>query len=162
MGTGATQFSATFIGSGLFGKFAPHVNLGYTVSGGVSEEAEENFVAAPPDEFDYSFGADIAVTPRITVAADFIGRLLIDVTRLVNSDLDVSFITEPGGARQTTTLPAYALEPANLNLMLGSAGLKFNITKTLVFSASVLFALNDAGLRDAVTPVVGFDYTFAR
>ena len=162
LGTGATQFSAWFIGSGLFGKFAPHVNLGYTVASGISEEAEANYVAAPPDEFDYRFGADIAVTTRMTVAADFIGRLLIDVDRLVSSDLTVSFITEPGGAPQTRTLPAYALDPANLNLMLGSAGLKFNITKTLVLSASVLFALNDSGLRDAITPVIGFDYTFAR
>ena len=66
-------------------------NLGYTFSSDVSDEAKAAFVGAPPDEFDYSFGADVAVTPRVTFAADLIGRSLIDVRRLVDQELDVSF-----------------------------------------------------------------------
>ena len=45
LGTGATQFTATFIGSAAFGKFAPHVNLGYTLVQRISDDAEAAFVA---------------------------------------------------------------------------------------------------------------------
>ena len=47
-------------------------------------------------------------------------------------------------------------------MLLGSVGAKVNLTKTLLLSASVIFSLTDGGLRDAVTPVIGFDYTFTR
>ena len=74
LGTGATQFTATFIGSTTFGKVAPHVNLGYTLSSGISEAAEDAFLTAPPDEFDYSGGVDLAVHPKLSVTAELIGR----------------------------------------------------------------------------------------
>ena len=162
LGTGATQFTATFIGSGLVGKFSPHVNIGYTVSGDISDEAKANFLAAPPDEFDYTFGADIAVTPRFTVAGDFIGRTLFDVGRLIDTDLTFRFRTTNGGPDQSTVVSAFGTEPGNLTLLTASAGVKFNLTRTVLFSASVLFALNDVGLRDAFTPVLGLDYTFGK
>ena len=162
LGTGATQFTLTFIGSGRYGKVAPHVNVGYTFSSGISDEAEDNFVVAPSDEFDFTFGADIAVKPRLTVAADFIGRTLVDVRRLIDTDLTFRYTTTNGGPVQSSVVPALATESGSLTLLLGSAGVKFNLTKTVLFSASVLFALNDVGLRDAITPVLGLDYTFGK
>lgn len=162
LGTGATQFTTTLIGSGQMGVVSPHANIGYTWSGGVSEEAEHNYLAAPPDEFDYTFGADIVVTPRFTAAGDLIGRTLFDARRLVDTDLTFRYTTTAGGPIQSTILPAFGTRTGNLTLLLASAGAKFNITRTLLFSASVLIALNDAGLRDAITPTFGFDYTFGK
>jgi hypothetical protein len=52
------------------------------------------------------------------------------------------------------------LEPGNLNLIVGNAGVRFNPLRTLLVSASFLFNLTEAGLRDRVTPVISIDYAF--
>ena len=44
--------------------------------------------------------------------------------------------------------------------VLGTAGMKFNAWQNLLVSAHVVVALNDAGLRSRVTPVIGMDYSF--
>jgi Putative MetA-pathway of phenol degradation len=162
LGTGATQFTMTLVGSTAVGRWAPHFNTGYTFSSGVSQEAEDAFVAAPPNEFSYTFGVDVAATPRLTFAGDLVGRTLFDVQRLVDADLTFRFTTTTGGPVQSTVLPAIATESDSLNLLLGSAGVKINLTKTLLFSFNMLFPLTDGGLRDRITPIVGFDYTFQR
>ena len=92
LGTGATQFTATFIGSTTYGKIAPHVNVGYTVSSGISEAAEDAFVTAPPDEFDYSGGVDFAVHPEHECHRRANRPInLIDVRRLVGAELTYPF-----------------------------------------------------------------------
>jgi hypothetical protein len=48
----------------------------------------------------------------------------------------------------------------NLNTLLGVAGIKVNLTRTLLLTGNVLFPLNDSGLRAKVAPVVGLDYAF--
>ena len=53
-----------------------------------------------------------------------------------------------------------ALQPGNLNLLIGAAGVKYNIVGNLLVSANVLFPLTKTGIRDRVTPVIGFDYAF--
>jgi len=54
----------------------------------------------------------------------------------------------------------FQLEPGNLNLATGNAGIRFRPFRTLLVSASLLFNLTDAGLRDRVTPVISVDYAF--
>ena len=48
----------------------------------------------------------------------------------------------------------------NLNLMLGSAGLKINPFGKLLILGNVLFPIGNGGLQDKLTPVVGIDYSF--
>ncbi len=48
----------------------------------------------------------------------------------------------------------------SLTSLIGVAGFKLNLTRTLLLNANALFPLNDAGLRIKFTPVIGFDYTF--
>jgi hypothetical protein len=47
-----------------------------------------------------------------------------------------------------------------MNLALAAVGLKANVFDNLLVSVHLLFPLTDAGLRDRVTPVIGFDYSF--
>ena len=49
---------------------------------------------------------------------------------------------------------------ADLNLLLGSAGVKFNPVGNLLVSANVLFPLSKNGLTDNLTWTLGFDYSF--
>jgi hypothetical protein len=58
------------------------------------------------------------------------------------------------------TLREFRFEPGNLNLAVGNAGVRFNPMRTLLVSASLLFNLTQAGLRDRVTPVISVDYAF--
>jgi len=39
-------------------------------------------------------------------------------------------------------------------------GVKVNLLDRLLLDANLLFALDDHGVRDKVTPLVGFEYSF--
>ena len=54
----------------------------------------------------------------------------------------------------------FRLEAGDLNLVTGNAGVRFRAVRTLLVSASLLFNLTNAGLRDRVTPVISIDYAF--
>ena len=50
--------------------------------------------------------------------------------------------------------------PRGLHRMYGAAGIKWNFTGTALLTANLLMAVNDAGLRDRLTPVIGLDWGF--
>ena len=58
------------------------------------------------------------------------------------------------------SLDEFAPRPANLTLLLGTGGVKFNLAGNLLLSGSVLFPLTNAGLRSRVTTTIGVDYAF--
>jgi hypothetical protein len=49
---------------------------------------------------------------------------------------------------------------ADLTLLLGSAGVRFNPAANLLISTNFLFPLSDNGLTDSLTWLVGIDYSF--
>ncbi len=163
LGTGATQAKLFIIGSKEYGTFSPHVNLGYTFSSGGND-----FVESFPDELNYTLGFDWAATPRFTLAADLLGRTLFDAVRLVSSDDDFLFCTQPGqgpfctaGATTTVQRPVVDAETGDLNLLLGSLGVRFNPVGNLLISLNGLYSLSDDGLQDNdIIPVVALEYTF--
>ena len=115
-----------------------------------------------PDEINYTVGFILSAHPRLTLAFDAIGRTLLDVNRFGIVTQSFSFRTANGGPVQMATRQALDVTDTkgDLNLLLGVAGLKFNLTGTLLLSAHVLFPLSDDGLRPEVTPVIGLDYAF--
>jgi len=182
LGTGATGTRMLFVGSGEYGRFSPHVNIGYTLStGDASGEAASidldagDYGTVPgasqstvdlsvPDEFNYTAGFNLAIVPRVTVGFDVLGRYLRGVTRF-----DLENITYPnrgpGTPPPTTSFTsqnevAIASRPGNLNFVLGVIGGKINIGPKFILNATVLFALTDGGLKPKPTPVIGFDYVF--
>ena len=42
----------------------------------------------------------------------------------------------------------------------GAVGFKVNAFQRLLLDANVLFALDHNGVRDRITPLVGFEYSF--
>jgi len=66
----------------------------------------------------------------------------------------------PPGQTMSVTRTELQFIPGNLHLYLGAAGVRFNLWRTLLVTANLLFPLTDAGLRDRVTPAVGIDYVF--
>jgi len=49
---------------------------------------------------------------------------------------------------------------ANLNLLLGAAGVRINPFRNMLLTANVLFPLSDNGLTDQLTWMMGVDYSF--
>ena len=151
LGIPGTQAKIYGIVSGAAGGVSPHVNVGYTFSH--ANDAAKNassVLLEPPAEFNYTFGADFALTPRLTIAGDLVGRTLRDVPRLTFRDIGLG-----------TTFREFDLTASkNLNLPLASVGAKYNVWRNLLVSGNLLFSLSDSGLRDKVTPVIGFDYSY--
>jgi hypothetical protein len=54
----------------------------------------------------------------------------------------------------------FELSSGNVNLLFGSAGVRFNPFTNLLISGHLLFPLRDAGLVDKLTPVIGVEYAF--
>jgi hypothetical protein len=115
-----------------------------------------------PDEVNYTFGLVASVHPRLTLSFDAIGRTLLDVSRFGTVAKTFDYRQVTGGPILSTSRDAFDVTNAkgNLNLLLGVAGLKFNLFGTLLLSAHVIFPMSDGGLRPGVTPVVGVDYAF--
>ena len=179
LGTGALQAKVYGIGSIAVGNFSPHLNAGYTYTshGGLPG-------ASLHSEWNYAAGVDVAVSPRLTLIADVLGRTIRDQGRLREADTIFDFVEAgPGGtggtggggggggggtgSGRTPTRPVehvtkrqFRLEPGNLNLVVGTTGVRFNPYRKMLVSANLLFALTSAGLRDRVTPVISLDYSF--
>jgi outer membrane putative beta-barrel porin/alpha-amylase len=160
---GSTQVKLFLIESGGSDRVTQHVNVGYTFSkdnGTVATGA----LGAPtfPDEFNYAAGVELVVEPRITVIGDVVGRTLRNAGRL--DMVTKTFQFQPPGtpAPPLATMQFEEFEPrtGNLNLLYGTAGVKINPKGNILFSASVLFPLTDAGLKNRLTTIVGMDYAF--
>lgn len=152
LGTGATQTQVMLVTSYSASRFDPHFNVGYTFA---TKDAS--------DQINYVAGFEVGATQRLTLIADVVGRNFLDALQLRPSTVE---IVSPGDAARgipSVTSAAFAtVEPqtGTLRSILGTAGMKFNPTGSLLISAHVIATVSDAGLRRSLTPVLGFDYSF--
>ena len=105
-----------------------------------------------PDQATYVIGADFGVSDRFTFIIDILGSYLIDAPRLVQSE----FQARDG----STTYPTVSFETQSYNLLSGAVGFKLNVVESLLIDVNLLFNLDNNGLRDKITPLVGFEYAF--
>jgi Putative MetA-pathway of phenol degradation len=64
LGTGETNFLGLLVASRTYGRFTPHINAGYEVTTGPSDQNNLRYVV----------GMDAALHPRFTLAGDVLGR----------------------------------------------------------------------------------------
>jgi len=150
--TGLAGYQSKFYlaASGSRSRVTPHANFGYTLSGeSDAASSGENFVFAPPDEWNFAGGVDVAATPRLTVVGDLVGRTLRN-----------SFRLEPTASEFGPAFTEFSLNEYNLRQTMGTLGFKFNPRSTALVSASVLFPINHQGLTDNLTWIVGIDWAF--
>ena len=152
LGSGAAGVRPFVVASISWGRFAPHVNLGYQFNG--ESILAGNFLTGAkeglPDQFIYTFGADVSVHRRVTLAFDYLGQQVIDGQRLRT-------ITYSNNAGQFNGIQTY---DDSFNISSGAVGLKFSPINKLLITGNLLFRLNDAGLRSKVVPLVGISYVF--
>jgi hypothetical protein len=176
LGTGGAQAKFLLVASNERGRFAQHVNVGYTAAAGESAGTFAGLTSTPlPDEFNYSGGVEFVPTPRVTLVGDVVGRTLRGAGRLEwvpkqfqFNDPAPSLAGTPGpgcagvagGVCSAISLDEFEPRSGDLTLLLGTAGVKFNPVGNLLISGSVLWPLTDAGLRSRTTVVFGMDYAF--
>ena len=131
-GLGTVRVRPFFIVSGKLLGVTPHANVGFDL-GDTSKLDDELF---------YTVGFDWAVIERVTFAFDLLGRYVIDNSR-------------PKAGR-----PLGSTETADDHIINAAFGVKVNPWKNLLVLFNLLVSLNDTGLRDDVTPLVGSQYTF--
>jgi hypothetical protein len=185
----ATGDARRFLGSGATGvkpfiavsagkRYSPHVNVGYQWNGqsvlagnltgtAISEDSAGNVTiqngpatkGSLPGQFFYSFGTDLGVTNKLTLAFDYLGQTLFDAARVSQS----SFTTQniPGGTG-ALTLPTIAGAKNSFTINNGAAGLKYNLFNRLLLTADLLFRLDNNGLRQNGTPLVALSYAFGQ
>jgi hypothetical protein len=155
LGIAGPQVKLTFIAASALGQLSPHANLAYTISG-ASEAASDSraFVSAPPEEINYAAGADLALSLRVTVAADVVGRVMRKAGTMVWTPVDFD------GDEYPQYQQFDVIAGKDLHLLLGSVGAKVNPFKNMLFTANVLFPLTKNGLTDRLTWMAGLDYSF--
>jgi hypothetical protein len=177
LGSGATGIKP-FIAISTGKRVSPHVNLGYEWNGdsilagdvtgttfGENEVGAATFQNEPsvkgslPNLFFYSLGTDIGATSRLTLAFDYLGQVLFDAPRVFRSTLVTPNI--PGGLG-SQTLQTISGGRNNVGLNNGSVGVKINLPGQLLLTGNVLFRLDNKGLRQNVTPLIGLSYALGK
>jgi hypothetical protein len=154
LGTGTTAVQPFAIFSTTFQSVSPHANVSYqwngssVLAGNPSAGTSGNF----PDQTQYALGADIAVNQHFTLVFDLLGRYIINAERLRQED----FHALDG----TSVFPNVAFSRDSFQMLNGSIGAKVNVFGRLLVDANLLFSLDDHGVRDKITPLIGFEYSF--
>ena len=155
LGSGATQVKLYAIVGTAGKRFSPRASFGYTFSSGGAD-----FMGELPDEIGYTAGFDAGLHSRVTLTADFVGRTQIDADRLVLEEQTFESVSRTDATVQQTTRLTPTIVTGNLNVLLGSVGLKVNPVGRLLLVGNVLLAIGEGGLQDEVTPVFGLEYSF--
>jgi hypothetical protein len=154
LGTGAPGVSPFLAWSANLGALSPHLNGGYqwngdSLLGGEPGSGESKDL---PDVAMYSAGAVIEVHPRITAAVDVLGRFIIDSPRLQREDFHA--------LDNRSVFPNITFTTGSVNEISAAAGLKINVVGRLLVDLNLMVRLNSEGLRDKISPLIGFEYAF--
>ena len=147
-GAGAYGIKPFLIASLTTPRISPHLNVGYQWNG-------ESYLASQyatqkrslPGQIFYALGFDSGVSPRLTVAFDFLNQIIISGQR--------TFLSET-----SQTAPRIYFEDMTRQEYSASIGIKAQLRADLVMTGNVMLRLNDAGLRARVVPLVGISYLF--
>jgi hypothetical protein len=154
LGTGAPGANPFVAWSGNYGALSPHVNAGYqwngdSILGGVPGSGEASDL---PDLAQYTAEAVIEVHPRVTAAVDVIGRYIIDSPRVR--------LEEFHALDGRTVFPNITFTSGSIHEISAAAGLKINVFNRLLLDLNLLVRLNQEGLRDKMSPLIGLEYAF--
>jgi hypothetical protein len=153
LGSGALGIKPFIAISHRAGKVSPHVNAGYqwNDSSVLAGDVRRGTKGHLPNQFTWAAGADWGISPKFTVAGDLLGVNTPKAKRIYETN-----VTGANGVNY----PGTEFRTAGLNTVDGALGLKVNPIGSLLVTFNVIFKLNDGGLRDNVTPLIGVSYVF--
>jgi hypothetical protein len=140
LGAGSSAYRLMMIGSVEEGRLALHGNAAL-VRGGVS------------DEVNFSGAASFAMSPRVTLAGELLGRRVPDLR-------DITLSAQPHPTSVGVDTVRLVSGPSGTTLMNAVAGIKWNVGGTLVLGGQLAWPLTSRGLTAAVTPTLALEYAF--
>ena len=154
LGAGAPGIKPFVAWSAAYDTFSPHFNFGYLWNGSsiLAGDPVTERSADLPDQVTYIVGAEFGVSSRLTFAFDVLGQYVIDSPRLVRQD----FRAHDG----TSVFPDISFRNDSFAETSAAVGLKLGLLQDLLLDLNLLFQLDDTGLRDKVTPLIGAEYAF--
>jgi len=154
LGTGSAGVAPFFIVSSTVHRVSPHFDVAYQWNGKslLAGNPETGESGAFPGQVTYSLGADVAITPRVTLALDSLGSYYVNAERLAPE----TFHALDG----VSTFANIGFSRSSFNALNGSIGMKVNFVGRLLLDGNLLFALDDHGVRDRVVPLLAFEYAF--
>lgn len=140
LGAGSTAYRLMGVGSLEQGPFAVHGNAGI-VRGGVS------------DEWTWGAAASVAAHPRVTLSGELLGRHVSELH-------DVTLAAAPHPTISGVDTLRLVSGEGGTTLANAVAGVKWNVTGTLVIGGHLVFPLVKHGLVAPLTPTFGLEYAF--
>ena len=132
------------------------MNLAYQWNGSSSLAIDQNGKQQSlPGFFGYTFGADMAITKRITAAADLIGQHYFDAPQISTPRSVMATVNGKPTAFSSVVAINGGYNVNNLAL-----GLKANPWRNLLVLANVTIKLDSGGLRATAVPLIGLSYSF--
>ena len=119
-----------------------HANVGVVV-GGLAHE------------LNYGGAVAGAVSPRLTLTGELIGRV-------IDTGGHIESVVAPHPTLADVETIRLGASTSRLHMLTAAPGLKWNLTDTWVLVGNVSVPLTKAGLTTAVTPYIGIDYSLER
>jgi hypothetical protein len=107
------------------------------------------------DEINYSAALTVAPAPRVTVAAEFIGRHLSDIGR-------ISEVTAPHPLISGVETVRLSAGDLGMDVVNAGGSFKWNVGGAWLVRASVLMPGTSAGLTSRMRTTIGIDYAFGQ
>ena len=154
LGAGAPGLKPFMAWSGTYDAFSPHFNFGYLWNGSsiLAGNPTTGQSADFPDQVTCIVGAEFGGLPRLTFAFDVLGQHAIASPRLVQQDFRAQ---DP-----TLVFPDISFRNDSFIETSAAVGLKIGLLQDLLLDLNLLFPLDDNGIRDKVTPLIGAEYAF--
>jgi hypothetical protein len=137
------------------GRISPHATIGMQTNGDSvlagDITTQPATTAHLPDIITYSAGVDAGIVRRLSVSVDFLGQSLRDAAKIATT----TYTDYVGDAHPNITTSKGVLNQDSI-----AAGIKLNLAGKLLFTANVLYQLNNAGLHSKPIPLAGLSYTF--
>ena len=140
LGAGESSWRILGIGSFEDGPLALHGNIG-VVRGGIA------------DEFNFAGGVSLAVSPRVTMSAELLGRRVPDLRQILLASAPHPTIVG------VDTLRLVAGEGGS-TMANAIAGFKWNVAGSLVLGGYVAWPFTNRGLTAPITPTFALEYAF--
>lgn len=174
-GLGVTRTMASIVASFGTGRIHPHVNAGYEWWSKAVDFAdfsspgtrpfrplnplEPDSTPRPRHQMQYIAGVEVSASPQLTLLLDLQGRYVRNGGRLIDAAIPTTpAATAAFGLRQIDFIALDTTQ--HLRKLTLMPGLKWNIKGNLLLALNAMVALQDDGLHDKFTPVVGLDWSF--
>jgi hypothetical protein len=142
LGAGEAAVKPLLIGSVDRGRFAAHINLGYTFS-------------HLSNQINYGGAVTVAGTDRVTFVGELAGRHVVKLGTLTE-------VSEPNPRIVGVDTIRLLSVGRGTESVVAVAGFKWNLTATLLLSGTVLLPVTTTGLIARWMPGLALDYSFGR